>query len=758
MQQATDREKHEFIREVEGLGLGEGLIAIQLRPEYADAFTFAPEVFFLPAATLSTITQFGLTDELLSIGLKHTIATLRPSGPSRVLASSLISCARSSRAYEPWQNALEMTVEAAKIYRSLRLDKELGRSYVDLANTLKDGGLYYEALRNYDHAQQILEASNDKLGISVTLICKAQLSTKLGLICETLRLLDDAEKIIPAVAFTDKWRSELWRTRVDVLELLGRYGEAASLVDRWLVDEKNEQETSRLMPLSYRARLSSKRGLRDYALSAYAVAVDLACRQVLTYRTRQFRMVKREHVDDLIREALEASILGQNYSLAFGVLERAKTTSDLAVGRPQRPWTSDQRHEQVIEKLTADALEEEKARFDADVLQLRERANVAVLSGDTEEKRRCHEHVEWILARRQYAIPSLGSIGNIPSVDTLAEVIQSRMPKAVLLLEYAFVDETLWAFCVTRSTVSAFPCGLKKAEVKMLATSIYEECSGALPTYALAELASHLLSPAADKVLDATRLIVVLPPELYHVPFHAMDWHGKPLIDRIEVVYSPSASVALRDGGEPSSSSAAERYSQCVAFGVPSVSYADCPELPGVLAEVEIVARAFRAATCFTSSQATADRLLKLPSNSDVLHIACHAVPDSMFPMLSRLLFFDRPVFAFEIAAAGTRAGFVFLNACQTGDARMRASGDSEGLTSSFLAAGSRVVLSTCWPVSDESATIFAESLYGELVALGHNPIAATTRAQRSMKYRAGREHPFHWAPFVAFGMIDGWT
>jgi CHAT domain-containing protein len=195
--------------------------------------------------------------------------------------------------------------------------------------------------------------------------------------------------------------------------------------------------------------------------------------------------------------------------------------------------------------------------------------------------------------------------------------------------------------------------------------------------------------------------------------------------------------------------------------------------LPATRAEVEAVGSLFPGhARVLTGAQAREEDVKALGKDVAVLHLACHGLLDSRFPLDSGLALAipEAPapgqdnglLQAWEILEqVRLDADLVTLSACETGLGAEMGGEGLVGLTRAFLYAGARSVISTLWSVADESTAELMRSFYGEL-ARGRSKAEALQLAQRglidqpkgSKVVPQGYEpsHPFFWAGFVLTG------
>jgi CHAT domain-containing protein len=140
-----------------------------------------------------------------------------------------------------------------------------------------------------------------------------------------------------------------------------------------------------------------------------------------------------------------------------------------------------------------------------------------------------------------------------------------------------------------------------------------------------------------------------------------------------------------------------------------------------------------------------------------LIHLACHAFSDDRNPLRSSLFLSPGPdsredgyLQVSEMYGLRTKADLIVLSGCQTGRGKIVEYGGNLGLPRAFLFVGARSVLSTLWPISDESGSVFMRYFYdayfrseGKAKAL-----QAAKAAMRKTKFA----HPFFWASYVLTG------
>jgi CHAT domain-containing protein/tetratricopeptide (TPR) repeat protein len=139
----------------------------------------------------------------------------------------------------------------------------------------------------------------------------------------------------------------------------------------------------------------------------------------------------------------------------------------------------------------------------------------------------------------------------------------------------------------------------------------------------------------------------------------------------------------------------------------------------------------------------------------DILHFATHAIADTEAPQLSALVLstFDaqgRPrageVFAGDLVDQRLGAGLVVFSGCETALGRAEAGEGLLGLRYAAHASGASTVVASLWPVMDAAGAGLVDRLYGEVIGRDTPPVAALSRAMRSVRTRWN--DPALWASF----------
>jgi CHAT domain-containing protein len=111
----------------------------------------------------------------------------------------------------------------------------------------------------------------------------------------------------------------------------------------------------------------------------------------------------------------------------------------------------------------------------------------------------------------------------------------------------------------------------------------------------------------------------------------------------------------------------------------------------------------------------------------------------------------DGPLFADDLMQHDLSYELVTLSACESGQAQVTGSEDLIGLGRGLLYAGAATLVTSLWPVSDETTLELMTQFYGGLRA-GHSKAAALRQAQRQLLAANPQLHPAYWGAFQLIG------
>ena len=562
-------------------------------------------------------------------------------------------------------------------------------------------------------------------------------------------------------------RAEAWRIRIGIFRRISRSGDLGDLqraVDQTARSEAFAGEWENafsLMTLAADPRLHQNPRIRVStlnwrALAAYRVGIESVVRADLTQarlasttiRDRTLRL--RAQSDTVFCEAVTIratdprraiSLLnaylrpgpsGSSASLAAeALLERGRA---LAAVDDDASAIRDFRHALAlapssIGRSASDPLRD--AYFRTADSATRELADALVRSRRVAEA--------WHVLETQRSRPYLFRGERVPAAPS--------MPT----LQYVVLRDSVLIFVIEDGTVAVRRVEAMHNEIERDVEAFVSE----LDEGSGARLARHLLSPVASTLRRATQVAIVPDDALSRVPFGALRFEKRRLIERASVTVSPSATVAAR------ARIATGTALTLLAVGNPAFDrrrFPDLDNLPGAEREAKVVARDHPNAVVLTGRAATRQRVLDAIDDADITHLATHAVVAPSEPARSHLLLSPEGadsgiLYLSEIERSSlNRPRMVVLAGCQTalpGETRRNV----DTLALAFLAAGASNVIGTLWDVEDSATSTFTILLHRQLRA-GRSPAEATRRAQLAMLASDDptMRDPRAWAAFQAYG------
>jgi CHAT domain-containing protein len=186
--------------------------------------------------------------------------------------------------------------------------------------------------------------------------------------------------------------------------------------------------------------------------------------------------------------------------------------------------------------------------------------------------------------------------------------------------------------------------------------------------------------------------------------------------------------------------------------------------LPATLREAKVINELGPAGevTTDTGFAANKQKFLSEPVHGyRVLHIATHGLVNLDHPDLSGLVFSlldeqGRSVDGFlrlhDVYNLDLSADLVVLSACRTGLGSDVHGEGVVGLSTSFMYAGAKTVVSSIWKVDDTATAEFMTYFYRALLRDGLPPAEALRTAKLEMQKQERWRAPFYWAGFVLQG------
>lgn len=335
--------------------------------------------------------------------------------------------------------------------------------------------------------------------------------------------------------------------------------------------------------------------------------------------------------------------------------------------------------------------------------------------------------------------------------ENLIAALSERLAAGTALVEYAAAGDGLIAFVVGREGIREI---VELGPVDRLRDDVYRFRQAAVPTRledvrmnfsnvkgTLETLYRRYFEPLEPFLASSQRIVAVPYQDLFHIPFHALHDGSGFLIEDLEFVYAPSASIYLdlcqkRDGARGDAAN--------VVVGV------DAPDIPWVRSEVEEFCEVFPGAVRIEGRSATKSEVARSVAGAEIIHLACHGLFRADNPLYSSLRLYDGPLMVRDCRNLDLRAcRLAVLSACETGISKITDGEEALGLVRGFLSAGAANLVLSHWVVEDSATRRIMKRFY-QLLNEGRSPSSALRGSQ--MELLEEMPHPFFWAPFYSLG------
>ncbi len=372
--------------------------------------------------------------------------------------------------------------------------------------------------------------------------------------------------------------------------------------------------------------------------------------------------------------------------------------------------------------------------------------------------------------------PEYATMVRFTSLDLAG--VQKRLPADAVLLEYFPAQDQLYIFVVTpeafavervpiraeqlfalterlRALVQTAPQGqleLATRGFKARAVSLEGSAGDQGDVLAISAALHEALIAPVERLAPPGKVLMLVPAgPMNYLPFAAL---GRPSGGRFRFVAEdyglavlPSfkhLDALLSRKGSPTDAGA------MMALGNPDGT------LPGASTEARAVAALFEGARLLTDAEATRGWFEAQSANSQLIHLATHAVLNPKDPMASFIVLGKgegaearlsvRDIYGLQLSGSP----LVTLSACNTAMGRENPGAELASLAQAFGIAGAPTILASLWEVPDEATRDLMIAFY---TGLRSKPAAeALAAAQRQMIQNPATAHPFYWAAFSLIG------
>lgn len=345
--------------------------------------------------------------------------------------------------------------------------------------------------------------------------------------------------------------------------------------------------------------------------------------------------------------------------------------------------------------------------------------------------------------------PELAALVSVPHVSL--QDIQNALPADETLLSYYFDKQKLYAFIITRNSLSAheLPRGGLEDDIKAFRNTIQEHTSGQLIIHAQS-LHNRLIAPLVGQIATPKLLIAAHGP-LHYLPFLALSDGRQTLLERYQLTQLPSATTIKYVGKLDTRL----KPGMLLAFGNPDLGDRQY-DLDHAEIEAREVAGLFPNSKVLVRQEASKKNLKEYGSGFRYLHFATHGKFDAANPLGSALMLAtpslgqtENRLTIDELYSMRFDADLVTLSACETGLGDIANGDDVVGLVRGFLYAGANRVVSTLWEIDDVVTAQLMTEFYRQMKAGRPAPEALRNSQLATLKIQP---HPFFWAAFQITG------
>ncbi len=353
--------------------------------------------------------------------------------------------------------------------------------------------------------------------------------------------------------------------------------------------------------------------------------------------------------------------------------------------------------------------------------------------------------------------------GHSEKLPDVAQLRQQLSPNQ-LLLAYFLYQGKLVIFAVTQEQLITYeiPDGMKQLKRLLLLLHAHLQPGGWAdpqqpPEQAvrqmLNKLYSLLVAPVKAILPPPSGYLTIVPyGPLHTLPFHALYDGYRYLVEDYQVSYLPASSL-LASSAEVDTPFGNRSFPTA---GRPLIlGYSGHGHLQHALEEAKTLATLLEG-RCYLEDEATIARLIEEAPGSPIIHLATHGHSRLDAPNFSSVLLADGRFNAIDAFSLDLReCELVTLSGCETGLALIGGGDEQLGLGRAFLAAGTKTLVMSLWPVEDNATNQLMQLFYQNLLR-GENKVEALKNAQCTLLHRSGSSytHPYYWAAFRLVGNV----
>jgi CHAT domain-containing protein len=762
-----------------------------------------PNQYFLAYFLSEFYRKQGQFEKALVL-LREAIATTRAGGDLEHCGYAHLATAELDELIGSWEDALNESESALKLFQDLGDKKGQAASWADLTGVYSDRN---SSVKDFDKARKCYAQAHD-LGYGETLqLDLAELYLQTGNYAEILRIANESLQICTKngntacqahalISVSEANRlsgnTKVGRTALNQAEPFAKRSEDVYLRGRFLYAQARQ--------------LTSENRLNE-ALATYKELIRLIETVKGGLDARDQRSIAENYgyiYDELVAllYSLSQKDSSQGQEFAAEALEYAEINkAKQFVQAWGRTFVDGMRR-----SLSASTQETERsllARRDRILAELNSSGDTAQLSRHTDtELAAVQQDIQAFLKELRKTAPQYAAVAYPEEI----QLVSLPLRKGETLLEFKVTTDATFGWVVQNRSgngnelVSFYKVPLARSwfldRVSLLRKALNLGQPDTIDWKTSEEIFAALFPNEVATLLAQSQDVIFIPDDvLFALPFELFSPRaskGDFVLLRTASTYYPSA-LAFRLGrtasrskswqsaflglADPITSPNDERFEAAKAgssaHDATSNDSTDSgrlksrgfsfERLPGTATEVQGIAKLLQAGGEKTELRIGIDATKTELLDTDLakfrfLHFATHGVlpVDTNVREPALVLSYDgvSPSHMFlpmsEVLGLKLQSESVVLSACNTGSGTISKAEGVMSLGRAFLAAGSSSVTVSLWQVSDESTAVLMQEYYRHLLK-GERKSAALAEARNTI-FSKGFKDPFFWAPFILIG------
>ena len=287
-------------------------------------------------------------------------------------------------------------------------------------------------------------------------------------------------------------------------------------------------------------------------------------------------------------------------------------------------------------------------------------------------------------------------------------------------------------------------------------------------TDALFTMYDVLLRPV-ERHISGKKLIIIPDEETAYLPFDAFissrPGEGQTSYEELEyllntytIAYGYSSSMTFMKDKDKLGGHGVNAFSPDYSNSFADFGKAINP-LQGTTKEINAIFKYFKGKE-YSGEEATEDNFKKSLQEPAIMHLAMHAVSDSLNSRYSYLVFDpksdiyeDGNLYDYEMCLSRIQSPLVVLSACNTGTGTLNHGEGVMSISRAFILGGVRSVLKTLWDINDDASAVIISGFYFYLSkGMDKGEALRLAKLDYLKKSPPVYTNPYYWAAYQLIG------